>query len=249
VNKIFAVIAGAAGIVQILSSGASADVAYLANGRQMECIVKIESNDYVEFEVEIGTIRLRRPEISRIERFSPDENADMIEEWRKRKAKAEVARKAWQEAEKVRLEEELKRQELLPKKVDIKHENGHMIASAKINKTLSVNLLVDTGASLVVLSRPAGEKLGLVTAADTPENKKIDRVQLQVADGRKIQAKYVLLDSVLVQDAEAKKVEAAVLLDDKAEILYDGVLGMSYLKQFNVNFNNKSNKLILEKLQ
>ncbi|MFA6384322.1 MAG: retropepsin-like aspartic protease, partial [Candidatus Omnitrophota bacterium] len=128
-------------------------------------------------------------------------------------------------------------------------ESGHMIASARLNRIATAQLLVDTGASVVVLSRSMGEKLGLVTAVETPDNKKIDRIQLTVADGRKVEAKYVLLDSVMVQDAEASQVEAAVLLDDKATVLYDGVLGMSFLKRFNVGFNNKENKLVLQKLK
>jgi len=222
---------------------------YLKNGRQMECMVKTQGKDSVELEVEIGTIRLRMTEISRIEKFTPNENARMQQKWNERKAKADIARKTWQEAENIRLEEERQRKAKLPKEVDMKFEGGHMVATARLNKTTTAQLLIDTGATMVVLSRSMGEKLGLVAAADTPENKKMNRVNLTVADGRKVDAKYVLLDSVMVQDAEANQVETAILLDDKTDVVYDGVLGMSFLKHFNVGFNNKDNKLVLEKLQ
>jgi clan AA aspartic protease (TIGR02281 family) len=226
-----------------------ADMVYLANGRQMECMIKTQSKDFVEIEVEVGTIRLRMSEVSRIEQFTAAENENMFRRWQARKVKADIARKAWQEAENVRQEQERQRQAAAPNEVDMNYENGHMIASTILNKTVKVKLLVDTGASLIVLPRAVGEKLGLVTGSDSAENKKMDLVQLTVADGRKVDAKYVLLDNVTVQGAEASQVEAAIILDGNAGILYDGVLGMSYLKRFNVGFNNKENKLILEKLK
>jgi clan AA aspartic protease (TIGR02281 family) len=215
----------------------------------MECLVKIQSKDSVELEVEVGTIRLRMSEVLRIERSTPEENALMARRWQARRTKADEDRKAWQEAEIIRQEQERLRKAALPKEIDMNYENGHMIASASINRSTPVKLLVDTGASVVVLSRAVGEKLGLVTAADTPENKRMDKILLTVADGRKVEAKYVLLNSVMVQEAEANGVEAAIMLDSKAEILYDGVLGMSYLKRFDVRFNNKEKKIILEKLK
>ena len=227
----------------------NADMVYLSNGRQMECMVKTQSKDSVELEVEIGTIRLRMSEISRIEKFSSNENAQMQEKWQVRKVKADIARKAWQEAESIRQEQERQRQALLPKEITMTSEDGHMIAVVRLNKTVTAQLLVDTGASVVVLSRSIGEKLGLVTALDSPDNKKMDRIKLTVADGRNVEAKYVLLDSIKVQDVEANEVETAIILDGKADVIYDGVLGMSFLKRFNVGFNNKDNKLILERLK
>jgi clan AA aspartic protease (TIGR02281 family) len=232
-------------IVFCSTSPCQADIVYLTNGRKMECLVKTQSKDSVEFEVEIGTIRLRNSEISRIERFTPAENAEMARQWQAHKAKADIARKAWQEAQ----EQERQRQALLPKHIDTKVENGHMVVSASINKTANARLLVDTGASVVVLSRAIGEKLGLVTDQDTAGNKKMKLVQLKVADGRNVDAKYVVLSSITVQDSEANDVEAAIILDDKADIINDGVLGMSYLKRFNVSFNNKDSTLTLEKLK
>ncbi|MDD4941254.1 MAG: retropepsin-like aspartic protease [Candidatus Omnitrophica bacterium] len=239
-----------AGVLFEAAAGAVyADMAYLTNGRKMECLVKTQGRDTVELEVEIGTIRLRTAEISRIEKYSAAQNEEMFRQWGAHKAQADVARKAWQEAERVRQEQERTRREALPKEVNMDYANGHMIATARINKALAVRLLVDTGASIVVLSRAAGERLGLISASDTPGNKKINLVDLTLADGRKVTAKFVLLDSISVQDAEANRVETAIMLDDKAEVLYDGVLGMSFLKRFNVQFNNKENKLILEKLK
>ncbi|HOU36367.1 MAG TPA: retropepsin-like aspartic protease [Candidatus Omnitrophota bacterium] len=236
-------------ISQLFAKTAHADVVYLTNGRKIECLVKTQGRDTVELEVEVGSIRLRTTEINRIEKFTDAENQAMLKEWEVRKIQADAARKAWQEAEAARREQERKRKEAMPREVTMNYENGHMIASARINNSVNVRLLIDTGASLVVLSRAAGEKLGLVSAAETPAATKGDTVELTVADGRKVKAKYLLLDSVTVQDARAEEIEAAVVLDPQTEVLYDGVLGMSFLKRFNVQFNNKENKLILEKLK
>ncbi|MFA6384063.1 MAG: hypothetical protein WCY10_01675, partial [Candidatus Omnitrophota bacterium] len=140
---------------------ASADMVYLNNGRDMECMVVSQSKDSVELEVEIGTIRLRLGEIRRIEKFTAGENALMRQRWMARKAKVDIARKALQEAESARQEQERQRQASLPKEIDMKFESGHMIASARLNRIATAQLLVDTGASVVVLSRSMGEKLGL----------------------------------------------------------------------------------------
>jgi len=229
--------------------GASADTVYLKNGRQMECIVRVQGKDTVELEVEIGTIRLRTSEILKIEKLSETDNTKMVARWKMRRVKSDEARAAWQREEEERQEKEQSRKSREPKETDVKLASGHMVVTATINKTVSAQLLVDTGASVVVLSRSIGEKLGLVSAADIPGSKKMSGIQLQVADGRKVDAKYVVLDSVAVNESLAEKVEAAIFLSPQSDITYDGVLGMSYLKLFNVGFNNKENKLILEKLK
>jgi predicted aspartyl protease len=72
-------------------------------------------------------------------------------------------------------------------------------------------------------------------------------VELIVADGRKIHARYVVLDSVSVQGVEARKVEAAVLSEDRDPNMKDGLLGMSFLKRFKFNIDLQNTKLSLEK--
>jgi predicted aspartyl protease len=74
-------------------------------------------------------------------------------------------------------------------------------------------------------------------------------VELIMADGRKTEAKMVILESVSVQDSEIKNIEAAVLPEkDSAAVPEDGLLGMSFLKKFNFKIDQKNDKLILEKL-
>jgi clan AA aspartic protease (TIGR02281 family) len=96
----------------------------------------------------------------------------------------------------------------------------------------------------VLLSREIGRQLGL-GAKRYKQN-----VELQLADGRKIKADYVVLESLSVQGVEASDVAAAILSEDIGDISYkDGLLGMSFLKNFSFKIDQKNSKLILEKMQ
>ena len=101
---------------------------------------------------------------------------------------------------------------------------------------------MDTGASIMMLRKDVAKKLGL--DLDTA---KFD-MQVQLADGRKVNAKYVVLESVKVQNSEALNVDAAVLLDEADISFGEGLLGMSFLSRFNFKVDQKEKKLILEKL-
>ncbi len=80
-------------------------------------------------------------------------------------------------------------------------------------------------------------------------NKKTTQVRLQVADGRKVDAHFVILDSLSVKGTEVNKVEAAVLPEEVNDVNFgDGLLGMSFLKRFNFKVDQKNNALILEKI-
>jgi clan AA aspartic protease (TIGR02281 family) len=107
-----------------------------------------------------------------------------------------------------------------------------------------VQLLLDTGASVIVLSYNIGKRLGIDSYAGG------NIVQLQMGDGRIINAKYILLESVNVQGVEADNVGAAVLLEDTPDMAFkDGVLGMSFLNRFNFKIDQSKKQLILEKLR
>jgi clan AA aspartic protease (TIGR02281 family) len=103
---------------------------------------------------------------------------------------------------------------------------------------------LDTGASLVVLRKNIAQKLGIDL-----RNVQSD-LKMQLADGRQVNVKSLVLESIKVQNAEAKNVEAAVILDEETQgsEFYDGLLGMSFLRKFNFKIDQKEKKLILEKL-
>lgn len=117
-----------------------------------------------------------------------------------------------------------------------------IIVDVLINKTVKASLLLDTGATNVYLSHPIAQKLGLTSIKD----KQI--TQAQFADGSKRDVQYVILESVVVEGVEAKDVAAVVFLDDSASnIGTDGLLGMSFLKNFKFEVDYATKKLILHK--
>ena len=210
-----------------------ADIVYLKNGRNIEGIIKSEDENGIKLDIGFGTVGFRKDEIERIERSSPGESGVLRKQWEIRKLETE---------ERVRKEQLRKEQE--PKRLDILQELGHIIVNATLNKKVATQLLLDTGASVIVLSYNIGKRLGIDSYAGG------NIVQLQMGDGRIINAKYILLESVNVQGVETDNVGAAVLLEDIPDMAFkDGVLGMSFLNRFNFKIDQSKKQLILEKLR
>jgi clan AA aspartic protease (TIGR02281 family) len=220
----------------LLISQAGADTLYLKNGRSIEGFVKAQGDNEVEFDVCFGMIKFSRIEIERIEQSSPQDSHEIYKKWEQRKVESK------------KKEEEIKvKEETAPKKIDVFAEDGQIIVDALINKKINVTLFLDTGASFMVLSNRIAKELGVNT--DIDEKSKDGLVQLLLADGRKINAKYVLLKSVTVKGVEALDVDAVVLLEDNGDKKFkDGLLGMSFLKKFSFKVDFKNKQLVLEKL-
>jgi clan AA aspartic protease (TIGR02281 family) len=100
---------------------------------------------------------------------------------------------------------------------------------------------LDTGASLILISRDIAKQLGIKTQGS-------ERIEIMVtmADGREVKADYIVLESVNVQGAVARDIPAAVL-SGKATVPEDGLLGMSFLDKFNFQIDSENKRLILQK--
>ncbi len=215
---------------------AKADTLYLKNGRSIEGIINKEDDRDVDLEVGCGLVKFSKEQIESISRSSSS-GAQLIKQgWAKEK-----------EAQAARVREFREKQESLPKPVALGNQNGQMIVETTLNKKFKVNLVLDTGASVVILSAKTAARLGLDVSV--PENKaKGVAAEFVLADGRKIVARSVILESVSVQGSEAQNVEAAVLPEQENSIIAgDGLLGMSFLKNFCFKIDQKNNNLILEK--
>ncbi len=203
-----------------------ADTIYLRNGRAMEGVIRQENESGIKLEVGFGTVTVEREEILRVERTEGSESA-LQEKWEeKKKFRAKI-------------DEELSAQ---PKTVRYDQAAGHIIVSVLLNKKTRVLLLLDTGASLVILTNRIAQELGI------DMNKLTGDLQLQLADGRRVLAKRVLLESVKVEDAEVENVEAAIIPTEIGGGT-EGLLGMSFLKNFNFRIDQDNKKLILEKVR
>ena len=119
-------------------------------------------------------------------------------------------------------------------------DGGHLFLATRINGKVDATLLLDTGASVILLSREKAEaaKLDL----DSPK-----RVKVKIADGRTIEAIPVMLETVRIGEAHADNVQAAVLAESLPNANFDGLLGMSFLNRFIFQVDYANKKLILEK--
>jgi len=231
--------AGIIAFVFLISSASQgyADIIYLKNGRKVEGILKRENDENVELNIGFGIVGFNKKEIERIEKSSSQEQGIIREKWVQQRI--ESARK-WEE-QKTLAEAE-------PKKVEIFEENGQLAVETLLNRKVTATLIFDTGASTVMLLPSVAKKLGLDTLVDP--NDKTGLLQCTLADGRKAQAKRVILETMSVKGMEVENVEAAVLLNDVDEPqLKDGLLGMSFLKQFIFKIYSKNKKLILERVR
>lgn len=210
-----------------------ADTLYLKNGRNIEGLIKGEDADNIDLEVSFGTVKFSKTQIERIERSSDVEAAAIKQRWAVKKAEAQ---------ERAREIEEIKEHE--PKQVSMDKTSGHVIVEALLNNKVKASLILDTGSSFIVLSSNIAKQLEIDV-----NDKATKDVQLVLADGRKVEAKYVILDSVRVQESEIEKIGVAILPEKESDaVSKDGLLGMSFLKNFNFKIDQKNSKLILEKL-
>ena len=222
----------------------NADTVYLKNGSKLEGLIKSENADTIKLDISLGSVGIRKNDIERIERSSNEEAEAIRQKWSKEQKK----RKELLEKEKLMAQEKKPESPDVtalqhPKDVDVSREKGHIFVEAVLNNKVKAQLLLDTGASIILLSNEIGRKLGI----DTAKSKKRQLVELVMGDGRKVQARYVRLDTVSVQGVQAKRIDAAILLEGANEANFkDGLLGMSFLKKFNFEIDQSNNRLILK---
>ena len=123
----------------------------------------------------------------------------------------------------------------------IKAKQGHgdhYIVEVLLNGTIKANLIVDTGATMVVLSERLGNRLGVNRNANLPT------IGMSTAGG-KVEAPLFILDSVKIGSAEVLNVETTTNahMGDM-----DGLLGMSFLGEFKVEMDRQNWEMTLRPL-
>jgi clan AA aspartic protease (TIGR02281 family) len=222
-----------------------ADTIYLKNGRSIEGIIKSEDENSVKLDIGIGTVGFKKSEIERITRSSEDESGQIRQKWDKQRLETEERMQKERTEREGRLQEEAEMREHQPKRIEVSEEKGHIFVNAILNKKVNVRLMMDTGASLILITNKVAKELGINT---TYIHKRM--LKMELADGRKVDAQFISLKSVSVQGVEVTDVDAAVLLEDIGDIAFkDGLLGMSFLNKFNFKVDQNNKQLILEKLQ
>ncbi len=115
---------------------------------------------------------------------------------------------------------------------------GNFLVDVVLNGKVKARLMVDTGASMVILSKEIGEKLGFSSDSSTPE------LPTMTAGGM-VWTPMTVLKSMRVGEAEATFVEAG--FNDQMMGL-DGLLGMSFLGDYRVEMDQHTSKMKLKPL-
>ena len=120
----------------------------------------------------------------------------------------------------------------------ISTNSGNFIVDATINGKVKVKLMLDTGASLMSLSPEVCRKLGIEKTSNLPV------IQMQTANGIS-RNNLIALDKVKIGDAKAGLVETSI---GKKMLGIEGLLGMSFLSNFQMEINHTESELILKPL-
>lgn len=231
-----------------------ADKIRFQNGGTIEGIIRSEDEKTVEMDIGFGTIACSKDEIAGLDRSSPEELASLSEKWERRRDELKASeadfererKRRYEEYDRWVREEEAKRakEEAGQGMIDLRRDANtrSILVDAFINDKANATLILDTGASILVLTREKGQELGIDLTAT-----KNDLATLQLAGNHRVTAKMVMLKSVRIKDIEVKDVLAGVLLEDAGIGLKDGLLGMTFLNRFNLKIDLKNMKMALER--
>ncbi|MDD5069685.1 MAG: retropepsin-like aspartic protease, partial [Candidatus Omnitrophica bacterium] len=125
--------------------------------------------------------------------------------------------------------------------VDYDDFSNSIEIDALLNGTVKAKFIVDTGASIVLLPKSLAKILDLKPVKTSSE------IVVTLADGKKVKAYLVVLETIAIGDITAKNVEAAVLESGDDQTI--GLLGMSFLKNFLVKIDSQNKKMILEEFE
>lgn len=209
----------------LLSAEALADDVILKNGRKLQGLIKKEDNDTVEVEVAYGTVKLERTQIANVVRSNSQQVELIKQDWQTKKSQAANIPSGARESE-----------------VAVRKIGNHIAVNTQLNDSYRALLLMDTGSSFVVLKYSVAVSSGINPELLT------NVVQLQVGDGRTINAKRGLLKTLKVGDIEERNVEIAILPANVTDPgLLDGLLGMTFLGRFKFQVDYVKGKLVIER--
>ena len=122
--------------------------------------------------------------------------------------------------------------------VPVQHVGHVLIVSTQVNGSRDARLILDTGASHTILSHDVAGDLGLLSGRQTRF------VTLKTAGGP-VQAELVRVNSIRIADAEVRNSLVAVYDMPDAPEGVEGLLGLTFLKQFQVTLDTAKGVLHL----
>ncbi len=117
-----------------------------------------------------------------------------------------------------------------------------MTVKTVLNGDTTCILAVDTGASTVLISKEIADRI------ETNPNETIEKVKFTLADGSMTESRVIIIKSVRIGNSTVYDVPAAVS-DKPPGTGIDGLLGMSFLNNFNIKLDVANEKLILESVK
>lgn len=120
---------------------------------------------------------------------------------------------------------------------------GHLyVVSVELNGARAAQLILDTGASHTILSQEVVRELALL-----PSDYRPGLVRLKTANGS-VDAQMVRIDSMKIATAEVRNSTAAVHTVPDFPTGVDGLLGLSFLHQFDITLDSSKGELRLKQV-
>jgi clan AA aspartic protease (TIGR02281 family) len=113
-----------------------------------------------------------------------------------------------------------------------------MVVKGTLNEKVTADFMVDTGASLTMISQASAKELGIDL------DRRLPTIPIQTA-GDIIHVPLVVLDSIEVGGMQVKNITIAVY--DSPMLGRPGLLGLNFLKHFRVEVDFKEGLLLLER--
>ncbi len=123
--------------------------------------------------------------------------------------------------------------------VKLKRVGNSFLVASVINRKNHATLMVDTGASNVMLTKKTALRLGYNLNASK-------RIKAKLANGKVVPGRVIILKELRVGGATATNIPA-IVLEQESGGNYDGLLGMSFLNQFVFQIDTAKNELTLQK--
>lgn len=120
-------------------------------------------------------------------------------------------------------------------------KGNNILVEVVINNSKKFFLIVDTGASQVVLSSKCAERLGLDWQSGIP-------IKVLLANGQQETGFQVMLKSVAVDKLKSNNVSAVIMKNPPGPGI-DGLLGMSYLRNYLVSIDGSNKKVMMKEFK
>lgn len=115
-------------------------------------------------------------------------------------------------------------------------KGGHLVVKGTLNKSVTIEFTVDTGATLILIPLPLARELGIRLGPDSPI------IVATVATGEPVVNYLVSLDQLKIGPVTLSHVLALISSHEKAPPL----LGQNFLQQFKVAFDNQKAAMLLD---